>query len=297
MLSVENLSVTYDTNAGRLAALRDVSLKVAPGETLGLVGESGSGKSTFGKAILGLVPGITGKVLFEGTDLAALSPRKMRPFRSKIQMIFQDPEASLNPRQTIFRILSGPFKVQGDVPRGEQRRRIFAMLDRVGLPASMADKYPHEMSGGQKQRVGIARALMLEPTLVICDEPVSALDVSIQVQVINLLNELRQSLNLSYIFISHDLAVVKYISDRIAVLNRGQLMEMGRHDEIWNHAAHPYTRSLFAALPGRRGRGEDEGDELLPAAPAGAAGGRLAYRHLTPTHLVACEQEQAADAG
>jgi oligopeptide/dipeptide ABC transporter ATP-binding protein len=230
-------------------AVDGVSLRIAPGETLGLVGESGCGKSTLGRCISRLYAPTSGTILFEGEDITRLKGKALLPYRQHIQMIFQDPMESLNARHTVGEILEEPFiihKLGDKAYRSEQVRRL---LDTVGLPARSATRYPFEFSGGQRQRIGIARAIALNPRLIICDEPVSALDVSIQSQILNLLNDLQQEYKLSYLFIAHDLAVVKHISDRVAIMYLGNVVETADSQAIYEAPAHPYTRSLISAIP------------------------------------------------
>ncbi|WP_315777350.1 MULTISPECIES: oligopeptide/dipeptide ABC transporter ATP-binding protein [unclassified Bradyrhizobium] len=249
LLSVSDLTTTYTSGRSAVHAVDGVSLEIARGETIGLVGESGCGKSTLGKTILRLVEPSGGRILFDGEDLTSLPERALRSRRKRLQMVFQDPFASLNPRQTIGEILSAPLAVHGITPRAERQRRVDDILARVGLPPDSAGRYPHEFSGGQRQRIGIARALILGPDLIVCDEPVSALDLSVQAQILNLLAELKQSLNLSLLFISHDLSVVRYLSDRVLVMYLGRIVESGSHAQIWHRPLHPYTKALIDAVP------------------------------------------------
>jgi oligopeptide/dipeptide ABC transporter ATP-binding protein len=226
-----------------------VSFSLKVGETLGLVGESGCGKSTLARLITALQPVTSGHILFKGRDLTTLNRRQMRPLRRSIQMVFQDPYGSLNPRRRVGSILSDPFSVHERMPRAEMKREVQDLMARVGLSPEHYNRFPSEFSGGQRQRIGIARALALRPELIICDEPVSALDVSIQAQIINLLEDLQDEFMLTYVFIAHDLSVVRHVSDRIAVMYLGKLVETGPCEEIYSNSRHPYTASLLSAVP------------------------------------------------
>lgn len=248
ILAIENLVVDYQGGRDAPRAVDGVSLTVARGETLGLVGESGSGKSSLAKAAVRLIDPAGGRILFDGEDVTHLRDRRLRDLRRRVQTVFQDPFASLNPRQTVGDILNGVLALHGMTDSVKRARAVAACLDQVGLPRDAVQRFPHEFSGGQRQRVGIARALILRPSLVVCDEPVSALDVSIQAQILNLLIDLKQEFGLSYLFISHDLAVVQYISDHVAVMQKGRIVEKNDRLTIWRDPAHPYTRSLIGAV-------------------------------------------------
>ena len=249
LLSVDRLSTHYPGSAGTVRAVDGVSLEIAEGETVALVGESGCGKSTLGKSLTRLVAPSSGQVRFRGRDVTAMSNRELQSIRRSIQMIFQDPFASLNPRQTIRTILTAPLAVHGIGDRRKRDAIAAGMVEHVGLPRDSLERYPHEFSGGQRQRIGIARALILQPELVICDEPVSALDLSIQAQILNLLVEMKTELSLSYLFISHDLSVVRYFADRVLVMYLGRIVESASTADLWNGAKHPYTQALLAAVP------------------------------------------------
>jgi oligopeptide/dipeptide ABC transporter ATP-binding protein len=235
--------------ADQVRAVDGVSFSLKVGETLGLVGESGCGKSTLARLITALHPVTSGHIHFKGQDITTLSRRQMRPLRRSVQMVFQDPYGSLNPRRRVGSILADPFSVHEKLPRGEVRRRVQELMARVGLSPEHYNRFPSEFSGGQRQRIGIARALALRPELIVCDEPVSALDVSIQAQIINLLEDLQDEFMLTYIFIAHDLSVVRHVSDRIAVMYLGKLVETGPVEEIYSTSRHPYTASLLSAVP------------------------------------------------
>ncbi len=248
LLSLRDVHVRFNTAAGVVRAVSGVSLDLAVGETLGLVGESGCGKSTLGKAIMRLVPVAGGEIRIEGTDIAPLEKAALNAMRRKVQMIFQDPYGSLNPRSTVGRSIAQPMVVAGWTADAIAER-VETLLGWVGLPSDARQRFPHEFSGGQRQRIGIARALALSPKLIICDEPVSALDVSVRAQVINLLEDLKSKFGVSYLFISHDLSVVEHIADRVAVMYLGTLVEVGGRDQIWRTPQHPYTKALIEAAP------------------------------------------------
>lgn len=240
---------TWGTAAGVVKAVDGISLSVRKGEILGLVGESGCGKSTLSRAVMQLQPVTSGRIVLDGTDLTALPPRQVQRRRLDFQMVFQDPYASLNPRFTIFATLLEALTRRAPIPRSEREEAVAALMERVGLAPEHMYKYPHEFSGGQRQRVAIARAIAPKPALLLADEPVSALDVSIQSQILNLLTELTKDLGLTMIFISHDLSVVHYLADSIAVMQRGRIVEYGTADAVFNHAQNPYTQTLLAAVP------------------------------------------------
>ncbi len=257
LVKVRNLKKYFPLYAGfiRRAHIADVkavdgvTFELHEGETLGLVGESGCGKSTLGRCVLQLHRATSGEVLFGDTDLTRLSGNALRPFRKQFQMIFQDPYDSLNPRFTAADIIGEPLRIHGSMRGGEYRARVAELLDTVGLAPYMAERYPHEFSGGQRQRLGIARALALQPKFIVCDEPISALDVSIQAQIINLLDDLQEKFGIAYLFISHDLSVVRHISDRVAVMYLGKFMELSSQVDLYRSPLHPYTRALLSAVP------------------------------------------------
>jgi oligopeptide transport system ATP-binding protein len=238
-----------DHEVDRVRAVDGVSLTIDKGETLGLVGESGSGKSTLCRTVLQLLEPTSGSVRFEGEEIAGLSRRRMRPFRRQMQMIFQDPYASLNPRKRVGQIVGDPLKLQGIASGAELRRQVQELLERVGLSSEHYNRFPHEFSGGQRQRIGIARAIALKPKLIVADEPVSALDVSIRAQIVNLLDDLQDEFGLTYLFVAHDIGVVRHVSDRIAVMYEGKIVEEGKADQVCEHPTHSYTRTLLAAVP------------------------------------------------
>ncbi len=250
LLEVRNLVKHFPVGKGAVRAVDDVSFTLRRGETLGLVGESGCGKTTTGRCVLRLDKPTAGQIIFEGIDLATLSDDALRKTRRRMQVIFQDPYSSLNPRMTIGQILAEPLKVHAIVPEKAARAaRVRELLVQVGLAAQHEKRYPHQLSGGQRQRVGIARALAMEPSLIVCDEPVSALDVSIQAQIVNLLEDLQARLGLTYLFIAHDLSVVRHISDRVVVMYLGKVAEIADRKALYENALHPYTRALLSAVP------------------------------------------------
>jgi oligopeptide transport system ATP-binding protein len=316
LLRVENLMMhfpirrgVFQRQVGAVRAVDGVSFDIERGETLGLVGESGCGKSTTGRTILQLYKPTAGEVHFEGVDLVKLKGEQMRQMRRKMQMIFQDPYASLNPRMTVGQLVGEPLMVHNVATGAEINDRVIHLLELVKLNPAFASRYPHEFSGGQRQRIGLARALALQPSFVICDEPISALDVSIQAQVVNLLEELQEQFNLTYLFIAHDLSMVKHISDRIAVMYLGVIMELATRDELHAKPLHPYTQALLSAVPipdpvadAKRERIILKGDVPSPANPPSGcrfrtrcpiaegtcAESRPDFREIRPGHFVAC---------
>lgn len=239
----------FNRNPPVVKAVDDINLTIRKGETLGLVGESGCGKSTLGRTILKLIPMTSGQVLYEGQDIAAYDKKQMWEMRKKMQIIFQDPYSSLNPRMTVFDLVSAPLQVYGIGTREEQKEMVISMLNDVGLDKQYLNRFPHEFSGGQRQRIGIARALILNPEFVVCDEAVSALDVSVRAQVLNLMKKMQKKRNLTYLFISHDLSVVRHVSDRVAVMYLGSVVEVAGKKELYCSPKHPYTQALLSAIP------------------------------------------------
>jgi len=257
LLHVDHLKVYFPIlggvfrhKVGEVKAVDDVSFEIQKGQTVGLVGESGSGKTTIGRAIIRLTPPTSGSITYEGTDITQLSASEFRPWRKKIQIIFQDPYNSLNPRLSIFEIIGEALEIHfPQMNRGERREKVATLLEKVGLKRDHLDRYPHEFSGGQRQRIGIARALAVDPAFIVCDEPVSALDVSVQAQIVNLLQDLQEELGLTYLFIAHDLAVVEHISDFVLVMNQGKIVEAATAEAIYENPQDEYTRKLLSAVP------------------------------------------------
>jgi peptide/nickel transport system ATP-binding protein len=326
LVEVEHLKIYFpirsglvlDRHVGDIKAVDDVSLRIERGETLGLVGESGCGKSTVGRAILRLYEPTDGKIHFDGQDISHLGESELRPLRRRMQMVFQDPFASLNPRHSVGRMVGEPLRVHG-ITRGRNlAARVRELLEVVGLPTDAISRYPHEFSGGQRQRIGLARALALNPDFVVCDEPVSALDVSIQAQIVNLLEQLQREFDLTYLFIAHDLAVVRHISDRIAVMYLGSIVEVSPADDLYDNPLHPYTISLLSAIPIPDPVVERERETILlagdlpsPANPPKACRFHTRCPYVQPTrcteeapplrpiegHMVACHWAEQIKAG
>lgn len=297
LVEVRNLKKYFATGNGILKAVDDVSFTIARGETLGLVGESGCGKTTVGRTVTRLYNPTGGQMLFDGTDVFGLTEKQLAPYRRRIQMIFQDPYASLNPRMTVGDIVGEPLDIHR-LARGQARtERIYELLELVGLNKEHANRYPHEFSGGQRQRIGVARSLAVEPEFIICDEPISALDVSIQAQVVNMLEDLQQRLGLTYLFIAHDLSMVKHISNRVAVMYLGRMVETAPSNELYQRPIHPYTRALLSAIPipdpeveAKRSRIILEGDVPSPIDPPSGCRFRTRCREAMP-ECGTCEPE------
>ena len=299
LLRVENLSMHFSSKKrGKqtlVKAVDDVSFQVYEGETFGLVGESGCGKTTTGRAIIRLYDPSAGKVYFEGQEITGKLTKEKRKFiTDRIAMIFQDPIASLNPRMTVEEIIGEGLKVHGIKDANERAKRVREMLDKVGLSAEHASRYPHEFSGGQRQRIGIARALIVGPKMIIADEPISALDVSVQAQVINLLNDLKEEFGLTIIFIAHNLSVVKYFSDRIGVMYFGKLVELATSDELFSNPLHPYTKALLSAIPQPDPVSEKNRKKIFydPTSHDYSAEKQPSYHEVTPGHLIYCTDEE-----
>jgi len=300
LLQVDDLKVhfpirkgVFSRTVGYVYAVDGVSLVLQKGETLGLVGESGCGKTTTGLGILNLVKPTSGSVRYEGREISQMSRSELRPLRKEMQMIFQDPYSSLNPRMTVNEILGDPMDIHGLYPGKERQERIDYLLEKVGLSPEHGRRYPHEFSGGQRQRIGIARALSLDPRIVVGDEPVSALDMSIQAQIINLLIDLQQEFGLSYIIIAHDLAVVEYICDRIAVMYLGKIVELGNYRELYTNPKHPYTEALLSAVPipdpgAQKKRIILQGDVPSPMQPPSGCN----FHPRCPYRLEMCDQKE-----
>ena len=249
IIEVQHLKKYFNTSSGTLHAVDDVSFGIEEGETLGVVGESGCGKSTLGRVILHLLDSTDGKILYRGEDITHVDRAKMSELRKSMQIIFQDPFASLNPRMTVYQTIREPMDIAGGFTKEEIDKRVYELMDTVGLARRLVNSYPHEMDGGRRQRVGIARALVLNPKFIVCDEPVSALDVSIQAQILNLMQDIQEASGLTYIFITHDLSVVKYISNNILVMYLGQMVEKAESDALFVAPLHPYTKALLSAVP------------------------------------------------
>ena len=295
LLETVNLRKYFKTPKGNLHAVDDINLSIKAGKTLGVVGESGCGKSTLGRTILRLIEPTSGQILYRGEDISKYNKKKMWEMHHKMQIIFQDPYASLNPRMTVLELIMAPLEAFGIGTMEERVQRVKEIMELVGMPENMMNRYPHEFSGGQRQRIGIARALVMQPEFIVADEPISALDVSIRAQVLNLLNEMKKSRGLTYLFIAHDLSVMRYISDRIAVIHKGDIVELADAEELVNHAIHPYTRSLLSAIPMPNPRLERK-KKLLVYDPAmhDYTADPPQWQELRPNHFVLCNAAEAA---
>lgn len=301
LLKVENLVKLFPTKKGMLHAVDDVSFSIERGKTLGVVGESGCGKSTAGRVILRLLTPTEGTVTFDGTDVSRLSAEQMRKMRTRMQIIFQDPFSSLNPRMTISQAIEEPIRLHGLIPdKREREKRVLELMETVGLASRLYNSYPHELDGGRRQRIGIARALSVNPEFIVCDEPVSALDVSIQAQILNLMEDLQRQMGLTYLFITHDLSVVHHFSDDIVVMYLGKLLEKAPSDELFANPVHPYTKALLSAIPvpslhNRRERIIMKGEITSPVNPPKAC--RFAGRCPSVTERCLREEPQLREAG
>jgi peptide/nickel transport system ATP-binding protein/oligopeptide transport system ATP-binding protein len=309
LIEVKHLRKEYSVQGKRLVAIRDISFQIFHGETLGLVGESGCGKSTTGRCLLRLDEATSGDVLYDNKNLASMTPKELFTFRRSAQIIFQDPYSSLNPRMTAGDLIAEPLRIHRTLPESALRGYLEQLIAKVGLTPSSLGRFPHEFSGGQRQRIGIARALALRPQFLVCDEPISALDVSVQAQIVNLLKNLQKELGITCLFIAHDLGLVKYISDRVAVMYLGSLVEIAEAEELYSHPQHPYTQALLSAIPIpdphlERNRSQHLLKAEIPGAPAFPKGCPFASRcphamplchavhpemkEMSPGHLVAC---------
>jgi peptide/nickel transport system ATP-binding protein len=293
LLSVENLRTSYTSHGHTLHAVDGVSLEVGEHETVGLVGESGCGKSTLGKTIVRLLRPSGGAIRLNGEDISQFDERSLRTVRRTVQMVFQDPFGSLNPRQRVGTILDTPLKVHGVKDPEERRRRILEITSKISIPQEALQRYPHEFSGGQRQRIGIARALVLRPRLVVCDEPVSALDLSIQAQILNLLVDLKKDLGLAYLFISHDLSVVRYFANRVLVMYLGRIVESADHATLWRNPRHPYTRALLASIPSAK-LGKKPAAVLAGEVGQGMPEHGCRFRARCPVAIKQCETDDPA---
>lgn len=306
ILELQDLKKYFNTPKGALHAVDGINLTMEEGKTLGLVGESGCGKSTLGRVILHLLDSTDGKILFEGKDVTKLNKAELREFREKVQIIFQDPYASLNPRMTVYQTISEPLILKGGLSKEEIDKETHRLMNLVGLAERFTNAYPHELDGGRRQRIGIARALALKPKFIVCDEPVSALDVSVQAQILNLLQDIQEQEKLTYIFITHDLSVVKYISQDIAVMYLGQMVEKATSDDLFAAPLHPYTKALLSAIPipdihAKKERILLKGELTSPINPkpgcrfaprcpyaTEACKQKLTFEEVLPGHFVAC---------